>query len=154
MGSWGWVEGPEARLVALDSLLQIGRVLSRGKHGCRAPVGGRGGLRGDHRPWDSKEGRVKLPVSDPEAGSGQHVSSSPSVPENDVGSAVPANPLCALCTTVLTESLCTSTGTWAPQLSNLCSDRLTAPLAYQSMGRWTEERGLEIPRLLAQWGSH
>lgn len=70
MGSWGWVEGPEARLVALDRLLQIGRVVGRGKHGCRAPVGGRGGLRGDRRPWDSREGRVKLPVSDPEAESG------------------------------------------------------------------------------------
>lgn len=91
------MEGPEARLVTLDSLLQIGSVIGRGKHGCRAPVGRRGDLRGDRRPWDSREGRLKLPVSDPEAEPGQHVSSSPSVPENDVGSAVPVNPLSSVC---------------------------------------------------------
>lgn len=91
------MEGPEALLVTLDSLLQIRRVVGRGKHGCRAPLVGRGGPRGDHRPWDSREGRLKLPESDPEAESGQHVSSSPSVPENGVGSAVPVNPLSSMC---------------------------------------------------------
>lgn len=74
------------------------------------------------------------PVNDPEAESGHHVRSSPLVPEDDVGRAVLASLLSSVCTVALVESSCISVGTWGPQLSSLCSDRLRAPLGDMDRG--------------------